>query len=123
MSDQERLNFRIRVIQFIGLGILAVTVVVWLAIPGWKHVTSGLCLGELGGAYVVYSMIRQGHRNDDVQGAALFMSGILGMITRFVVLALVVIAALKWHVSPVSALVGYLSGFVLVFAGLAGYMR
>lgn len=123
MSDQTRLNVRIRAIQLSGLVFFAVTCVVWFALSELRHITAGLLMGELGGAYVVYSMIRQGHRNDNLQGAALFASGIIGMITRVAVLAVVIIATLKLRDNIVAALAGYVLGYVFVFAGFAGLMR
>lgn len=124
MNDMNRLNARLRAIKLAGYGILALTLIAWLALKGFRTQLNGLLLGELGGAYVVYSMIRQGHLRDGLQGKALFASGILGMVTRFVVLIAVLIVALKTpHVSAVAALVGYLFGFILVFLGLYGYAR
>ncbi|MCL6632997.1 MAG: hypothetical protein K6T63_10220 [Alicyclobacillus herbarius] len=85
---------------------------------------NGLLLGEAGGAYAVYSMIRYGHRHGGIEGKALFASGMLGMFTRLAVLAAVIVAAVKLpNVNPYTALIGYLLGFVLIFVGLYGYAR
>lgn len=124
MNDMNRLNARLRAIKLVGLGVIALTLLAWGILTTFRTQLNGLLLGEMGGAYVVYSMIRQGHLRDGLQGKALFASGILGMVTRFVVLIAVLIVALKTpHVSAVAALVGYLFGFVLVFLGLYGYAR
>ncbi|MBX5436397.1 MAG: hypothetical protein IRZ33_04180 [Alicyclobacillaceae bacterium] len=85
---------------------------------------NGLVLGELGGAYVVFSMIRQGHVNDNLQGTALFASGMLGMVTRWLVLAAIIVIALKVpNINVYTALIGYMLGFVLIFAGFYGFAR
>ncbi|RIV21016.1 hypothetical protein D2Q93_10920 [Alicyclobacillaceae bacterium I2511] len=90
----------------------------------WHDALNGLLLGEVGGAYVVYSMIRQGHLRDRLQGRALFASGMSGMFTRLAVLATIMVVAVKTpQVSPYMALVGYMLGFVLVFVGLIGFVR
>jgi len=123
MTDQTRLNARIRVIYIAGLACLLVSGIALLIVPAVRLELIGLLIGELGGAYVVYSLIRQGHRNDEVTGAALFGSGMLGMITRIVVLAVAIIVAMKTHTSAVLALGGYMLGYVLTFIGMAGYFR
>jgi hypothetical protein len=123
MTDQNRLNTRIRAIRLFGWVAIVATGVIWLVRPEWHHIVTGLLFGEFGGAYVVHSMVRQGHHNDDTAGAALFASGVVGFVTRIVVLAVVLIAAIKSGTSAVSALAGYLSGYILVFTGLAGYVR
>lgn len=81
--------------------------------------------GELGGAYVVLSLIHQGHPNDNTRGTALFASGMLGMFTRILVLVAVLVVAeeLKRYINPYFALIGYLLGFVIIFAGLYGIAR
>ncbi|MCL6454659.1 MAG: hypothetical protein K6T78_13725 [Alicyclobacillus sp.] len=87
--------------------------------------TGGLLLGELGGAYVVVSLISQGHRDDDMQGIALFTSGMVGLFTRILALVAVMVIAEHWRhcFNPYTALIGYLLGFVLVFVGLYGLAR
>ncbi|GGJ10929.1 hypothetical protein GCM10010885_20200 [Alicyclobacillus cellulosilyticus] len=124
MTELERLKKRIRAIWLAGAVVFALTLLVWFVARPWHAVTSGLLLGEAGGAYVVYSLIRQGHLDDGMQGTALFASGMLGLFTRLVVLVAVLVVALKWKgVNPYAALAGYLLGFVLVFAGMYGIAR
>ncbi len=128
MSSDDRLNARLRAIKlwglyFIGLTILA-CIVTWLIHGMWQRAMNGLLLGELGGAYVVFSMIRQGHHDDTMGGPALFASGMLGMFTRLIVLAMVMVISLKVpHFNPFTALIGYLLGFVFIFVGLYGYAK
>ncbi|PWI58017.1 hypothetical protein BM613_06115 [Sulfoacidibacillus thermotolerans] len=120
----ERLQARLRVVQRIGIGIIALSAVARFVFRSAQPDMNGLLLGELGGAYVYYSMIRQGHLRDGLQGKALFASGMLGMVTRFVVLIAVMVVAVKSPgVNPFAALVGYLLGFVLLFFGLYGYAK
>jgi len=123
MTDQKRLNTRVRWIRLCWILLVGCSLAAAFALPAHRSVTEGLLVGEVGGAYVVYSMIRQGHRNDTVKGSALFASGIVGMFTRLIVLATVLLAAIKLHVSAVSSLGGYLMGYVFLFSGLAGYLR
>lgn len=123
MSDQKRLNARVRWIRTSWILLAGLTFAATFVMSSHRSVLEGLLVGEGGGAYVVYSMIRQGHRNDRVTGSALFASGIAGMFTRLVVLAVVLLAAIKIHVSAVSALGGYLLGYVFLFSGLAGFLR
>jgi hypothetical protein len=124
MSDMQQLDARIRKMAWVGAAGFLVTALVWLVATPWRPVMNGLLLGEVGGAYVVYSMIRYGHRHGGLEGKALFASGMLGMFTRLVVLAAIMVVAMKLpDVNPYAALVGYLLGFVLIFAGLYGYAR
>lgn len=124
MNDLERLNRRLRTIKLTGLGIFILTAIAWFALPMWRVEVNGLLLGEVGGAYVVYSMIRQGHVNDGTQGPILFASGIIGMVTRWIVLLAVVVIALKVpHINVYTAVIGYVLGIVLIIAGLYGYVR
>ncbi|EJY56624.1 hypothetical protein URH17368_0589 [Alicyclobacillus hesperidum URH17-3-68] len=90
-----------------------------------RTIFSGLLLGEFGGLFVVLSMIRQGHHNDNMQGPALFASGMLGMFSRLVLIVLIMIISLKFKTlfNPYTALVGYVLGFAFVFAGLYSYAR
>ncbi|MCI0183368.1 ATP synthase subunit I [Sulfoacidibacillus ferrooxidans] len=124
MSDIQRLQARLRIVQRVGVGIAFLTVLAWLIFRNVQSDMNGLLLGELGGAYVFYSMVRQGHLRDGLEGKALFASGMLGMFTRFVVLVAVMIVAVKSpHVNPFTTLVGYLLGFVLIFVGLYGFSK
>jgi hypothetical protein len=122
--DLQRLNARFRAIAWTGLAAVVVTLVLWLMFPSWRPVWNGLLLGEAGGAYVVYSMIRQGHLKDGLQGTALFASGMLGLFTRLVVLVVVIVAAEKMpRVNVYAALVGYLLGFVWIIVGMYGFAK
>ena len=122
MSDIGRLQARFRAIALAGAGIFALTLLARAALPGVRPAVNGLILGETGGAYVVYSMIRQGHLRDGLTGKPLFASGMLGMFTRFAVLVAVMIIAVKSpQMNPLTALAGYMLGFVLIFAGLIGH--
>ncbi|MCL6627267.1 ATP synthase subunit I [Alicyclobacillus shizuokensis] len=124
MNDMQRLDARIRWMAYVGAAGLLLTAAVWAVALPWRSVMNGLLLGEAGGAYAVYSMIRYGHRHGGLEGKALFASGMLGMFTRLAVLAAVMVAAVKLpNVNPYAALIGYLLGFVLVFVGLYGYAR
>lgn len=124
MNDLDRLNRRLRTIKLTGLGIVVLTLVVWLIVSAWRVEVNGLLLGEVGGAYVVYSMIRQGHVNDGTQGPILFASGIIGMVTRWAVLAAVIVIAVKVpSINVYTAVIGYMFGFVLIIAGLYSYVR
>jgi hypothetical protein len=124
MSSDDRLNARLRTIKLWGLAFIGLTILAWLVLGMWRDAMNGLLLGELGGAYVVFSMIRQGHHNDNMEGPALFASGMLGMFTRLIVLAIVMFVSLKVpHFNPFTALIGYLFGFVFIFVGLYGYAK
>jgi hypothetical protein len=124
MSFDDRLNARLRAIKLWGLAFIGLTILAWLVFFMWRAAMNGLLLGELGGAYVVFSMIRQGHHNDKMEGPALFASGMLGMFTRLIVLGLVMFISLKVpHFNPFTALIGYLLGFVFIFVGLYGYAK
>lgn len=123
--SQDRLNARLRAIKLWGLVFIGLTVVVWIGVGSWREALGGLFIGELGGAYVVYSLIAQGHHNDDTQGIALFTSGMLGMFTRLLALVAVIVIAELWrtYFNPYTALIGYLLGFVIIFVGLYGIAR
>lgn len=124
MSDVDQFYARVRIIKRVGVAILVLTVLAWFVLRNWRDALNGLLLGELGGVYVVYSMIRQGHLRDRLQGKALFASGMSGMFTRMAVLAAIMVVAVKTpQVNPYLALVGYMLGFVLVFIGLVGFVR
>lgn len=123
--NQDRLNARIRAIKLWGLAFIGLTVIAWLVLGHWREALSGLLLGELGGAYVVLSLIHQGHRNDSTAGTALFASGIIGMFTRVIALIAVMVIAEHWRTffNPYAALIGYLLGFVFIFVGLYGFAK
>jgi hypothetical protein len=120
--SQDRLDARLRAIKLWGLAFICLTVIAWLALGMWRHAIGGLFIGELGGAYVVVSLIGQGHRRDNMQGTALFASGMVGMFTRILALVAVMVVAEHWRIyfNPYSALIGYLLGFVFIFVGLYG---
>ncbi|KPV42816.1 hypothetical protein [Alicyclobacillus ferrooxydans] len=122
---QDRLNARLRATKLWGLAFIVLTVIAWIAIRGLHQLIGGLFIGELGGAYVLVSLIGQGHRNDDMEGTALFASGMLGMFTRIIALVIVMVVAEHWrtYFNPYTALVGYLLGFVFVVAGLYGFAK
>lgn len=122
---QDRLNARLRAIKVWGLAFIVLTLVVWIFAGTWRQIVGGLFIGELGGAYVLLSLIGMGHRNDDMQGTALFASGMFGMFTRIIALIIVMVVAEHWHTyfNPYTALVGYLLGFVFVVAGLYGFAK
>jgi uncharacterized Tic20 family protein len=121
----DRLNARLRAIKLWGLAFIGLTAVVCLIVGAWRVAMYGLLLGEIGGAYVVFSMIRQGHHDDDTQGTALFASGMAGTFTRLAVLAAIMVISVKLrtYINPYTALIGYLLGFVFIFVGLYGYAR
>lgn len=124
MSEVEHFLLRVRGMTVVGVAVIALTAVCLAVFEPIRPEVNGLLLGEMGGAYVVYSMIRQGHLKDGLAGAALFASGMMGMLTRLVVLVAVMIVAVKTpNINPFTALVGYLLGFVLVFFGLYGFVR
>lgn len=124
MTDQERLRTRVRWIARTGVALLLLTAVMWLVLSVWRPVMNGLLVGEAGGAYVVYSMLRQGHLKDGLQGVPLFASGMMGLFTRLLVLCAVMIVAVKApDVNPIATLAGYLLGFVLIFFGLLGMVK
>jgi lysylphosphatidylglycerol synthetase-like protein (DUF2156 family) len=117
-KDVERMSARLRAIQWAALVVLVVTAVLRLVTP-WHEVFNGLLLGEVGGAGVIWSMIRQGHLRDNRQGTALMVSGIIGFFTRMLLLIAVMVLAIKLpHVNVYAALAGYLLGFVIIVAGL-----
>lgn len=127
--SQDRLNARIRAIKIWGLAFIGLTAIAWLiaslAVTPWREALSGLLLGELGGAYVVVSMIYQGHRNDTTTGPALFASGMVGMFSRMIAMVVVMVIALHWkhYFNPYFALIGFLLGNVFVFVGFYGLAR
>jgi hypothetical protein len=124
MTDLEVLKARIRFIIRLGTLIVSATLVAFGVSHGWWNTLfKGLMVGEAGGAYVVYSLLRQGHLNDGLQGAALFAAGVVGMVMRFLVLGMVMFIAYKVHANFVATLIGYLSGFILIFFGLSSYLR
>lgn len=122
---RDGLQARLKAIQWTGVAIFVVTALLWLVIAHWRVWLNGLLLGELGGAVVVLSMIRGGQPDGRSSGAPLFLSGMLGMVIRFAALVVVMVIAAKWrHIfNPYMALVGFLFGFVLIFAGLYGYAK
>ncbi|GEO24746.1 hypothetical protein AAC03nite_05310 [Alicyclobacillus acidoterrestris] len=119
----DRLNKRLRTITISWLVFIGLTVLGWIILADWRVALNGLLLGEVGGFYVVFSMIRQGHHNRDTQGAALFASGMVGMFTRLILIAAIMVISLKFRAvfNPYTALIGYLLGFVFVFVGLYSY--
>ncbi|GMA63545.1 hypothetical protein NZD89_27185 [Alicyclobacillus fastidiosus] len=119
----DRLNKRLRAITISWLVFIGLTVLAWIVLADWRVAVNGLLLGELGGLYVVFSMIRQGHHNNNTQGAALFASGMVGMFTRLILIVLIMVVSLKFRAvfNPYAALIGYLLGFVFVFVGLYSY--
>jgi nitrate/nitrite transporter NarK len=121
----DRLDKRLRTITISWLVFIGLTAICWACLGGWRVAISGLLLGELGGLYVVFSMFRQGHHNDQMQGTALFASGMVGMFTRLILIVLIMVISLKFRAifNPYTALIGYVLGFVFVFAGLYGYAR
>lgn len=124
MSELAALYSRFRLIRRIGIGIGFLTLVCWAALPQQRSIWDGLLIGEAGGAYVVFSMMRQGHLKDGLDGRALFASGMAGAATRMIVLAAVMVVAVKTPgVNPFAALAGYLAGFAVILVGLFGYVR
>lgn len=123
-SDLRPLYTHIGLMWRVGAGLFVLTLLGWVFLRGIRPDMNGLLLGELGGAYVVYSMIRQGHVKDGMEGRVLFASGMLGMFTRFIVLVAVIVVAVKTPgVNPLAALGGYLLGFALIVFGMWGYAR
>ncbi|MCY0888700.1 MAG: hypothetical protein OWQ59_09620 [Alicyclobacillaceae bacterium] len=122
---ENRLNARLRAIQWWGLGLIALTCIAWVVLSAERVWVSGLLLGELGGAVVVLTLIRGGQPNSQTTGAPLLLSGIVGTILRFGTLAVVMVVASKWHTvfNPYMTLVGFLLGFVFIFVGLYGIAR
>ncbi|WP_067564080.1 hypothetical protein [Ferroacidibacillus organovorans] len=120
MNDLQELNRRVRMVWRMGLLVLALSLIALFVFPHAGAILKGLLLGELGGIYVIYSMIRQGHVKDGMEGRALFASGMMGMVTRLVVLVTVLIVAIKSGLNPYAALVGYLIGLVLIVIGMWG---
>ncbi|MHB1684751.1 MAG: hypothetical protein ACYCYO_18315 [Bacilli bacterium] len=124
MNEVERFLLRVRGMTAVGLAAIVLTGVCWAVFGAIRPEMNGLLLGEVGGAYVVYSMVRQGHLKDGMMGRALFASGMTGMLTRLVVLVTVMVVAVKTPgVNPITALVGYLLGFACIFFGLYGFAR
>ncbi|MHB1628534.1 MAG: hypothetical protein ACYCVB_09220 [Bacilli bacterium] len=124
MNEVEFFLLRVRGMVIVGVALAALTGVCWAVFGAIRSDMNGLLLGEAGGAYVVYSMVRQGHLKDGLEGKALFASGMMGMLTRLVVLAAVMVVAVKTPgVNPITALAGYLLGFVFIFFGLYGLAR
>ena len=124
MNEVEFFLLRVRGRVMVGVALAALTGVCWAVFGAIRSDLNGLLLGEAGGAYVVYSMVRQGHLKDGLEGKALFASGMMGMLTRLVVLAAVMVVAVKTPgVNPITALAGYLLGFVFIFFGLYGLAR
>lgn len=124
MSD-NRLNRRLRTITISWLVLMGLTAL-GLVVPGvWRLAMSGLLLGEFGGLYVVFSMFRQGHHNDETQGAVLFASGMVGMFTRLILIVVIMVISLKFRTvfNPYTALIGYVLGFAFVFVGLYSYAK
>lgn len=131
--SQDRLNARIRTMKVVGLVFMGLTALVCLIAFGvkglvlhnWREAILGLLLGELGGAYVVVSLIGQGHRNDKTEGMTLYASGMVGMFTRLLALVAVMVVSELWRslFNPYAALIGYLLGFVFIFVGLYGIAR
>ncbi|WAH36868.1 ATP synthase subunit I [Alicyclobacillus dauci] len=121
----DRLNKRLRTITISWLVFIGLTAVSWFFLGPWRVAVNGLFLGELGGLYVVFSMFRQGHHNDDTQGTALFASGMVGMFTRLILIVVIMVISLKFRTvfNPYAALIGYLLGFVFVFVGLYSYVK
>lgn len=125
MQDEVlRLKRSFRRIWITFAACFALSAIAWLIIPGYRPYTEGLLLGEVGGAYVIFSMIRQGHLQDEATGNALMLSGMLGMFTRFIVLAVVMVIAIKLPpVNPYTTLAGYLLGLVIMVSGMAIHER
>lgn len=123
--SQNRLNARLRAIKLWGLALLLATGIAWLAWSAARVYLGGLFVGEIGGAYVVVSLIAQGHRNDNMAGTALMATGMATMFTRMLVLIAVMVVAEYWraHLNPYTALIGYLLGFVFIFVGLYGLAK
>ena len=124
MSDVQRLKARVVRIAKIGVGIMILTALARLVLPLWHKELNGLLLGELGGAYVVYSMIRHGHVGGELAGKSLYISGMLGYVTRFMVVLAGMIVAVKLPLfNPYMTIIGYMLGFALVIIGMAGFIK
>lgn len=121
----DRLNKRLRQITIAWFVLMGLTAVCLAVLVSLRVAFSGLLLGEFGGLYVVFSMFRQGHHQDSTQGTALFASGMVGMFTRLILVVLIMVISLKFRslFNPYTALIGYVLGFVFVFAGLYSYAR
>ncbi|GMA57547.1 hypothetical protein GCM10025858_20500 [Alicyclobacillus sacchari] len=74
----ERLNKRLRAITVSWLVFMGLTAVCLGVLGGLRTIFSGLLLGEFGGLFVVLSMIRQGHHNDNMQGWLCLRQGCWG---------------------------------------------
>lgn len=124
MTDEQRLDARIRWMKFTMAILFVATAVVDVFSHGsFRNAVRGLLIGEIGGVYVMFSMIRQGHLKDGLMGNALFAAGMVGMVMRWVALGLVLYVAYKLHASFVGALLGYLSGFGIIFISLSSFLR
>lgn len=120
----ERLHMLFRRIWIAWASTFVVAIFLWVVWVAARSIFGGLLLGLVGGAYVIYSMIRQGHLRDGLQGRPLYASGMLGMVTRLVVLIAVLVVALKGHsVNPYATFAGYFLGFIFVFVGLFAFAR
>ncbi len=123
-DDVLRLTRYFRRIWAVWAALFVLSGLVWLLWPAGRPYSDGLLLGQVGGAYVIFSMIRQGHLKDGLSGKPLMLSGMLGMFTRYIVLIMVILIAIKTPpVSPYTALVGYLLGLVVFVAGMAIHER
>ena len=124
MNDVQRVKARVVRMAKAGAVIVALTALGRLVLPIWHRELSGLLLGEAGGAYVVYSMIRHGHVSGELMGRSLYISGMLGYLTRFMVVLAGMIVAVKVPIfNPYATIVGYMLGFALVIIGMAGFVR
>ncbi len=110
---------------WVTFGVLVfLTCIAWLAWLQGRSYVDGLLLGQVGGAYVIFSMIRQGHLRDGLSGKPLLLSGMLGMFSRYIVLILVMVIAIKTPpFSPYTTLIGYLLGLVVFVVGMAIHER
>ncbi len=124
MNDVQRLKARVVQIAKMGAVVIGLTVIARLFLPMWQKELNGLLLGEVGGTYVVYSMIRHGHVGGELAGRSLYISGMLGYLTRFMVVLAGMIVAVKVPIfNPYLTLVGYMLGFALVIIGMAGFVK
>ncbi|WP_304458393.1 hypothetical protein [Alicyclobacillus sendaiensis] len=116
---------RLRAIQWSWLGLMLLTAVGVAVFRDARPVFSGLLLGEMGGLFVIFSMIRQGHLNDNVQGQMLFASGMVGMFARLALIVVIMVIALKFRAvfNPYAALVGYALSFVFIIIGMYRYAK
>ncbi|MBF8376938.1 hypothetical protein IW967_03490 [Alicyclobacillus mali] len=116
---------RLRAIQWSWLGLMVLTAISVAVFREVRPVCSGLLLGEVGGLFVIFSMIRQGHLNDDVQGQLLFASGMMGMFARLALIVVIMVISLKFKAlfNPYAALVGYALSFVFIIIGMYRYAK